>query len=296
MSSAPIQVVDSTAIDASGSLNIQDLLLDNPAFGTPAISRTNSNFSTASAGVATVDLRNLGSNRTLVLVNGRRYVSGVPGSSAVDLNTIPSQFIERVEIMTGGASSVYGSDAVAGVVNFVLKDDFEGVEFDGQYGESSEGDDESRQFNFTSGLSSSDGKGRAMFHLGYSDQGAVFSRDRDRSAVDQFSGIYFEDDPVANPGSIFDAVSPFLSSFPPQGRFSAGDETFTFNDANTLQNSFSTNGGDGVAANGFNRSGVRTIAIPTERYLFASNGSYELSDKHSFFMKVLTLQQQPFLN
>lgn len=111
MSSAPIQVVSGEAIDASGSLNIQDLLLENPAFGSPAISRTNSNFNTASAGVATVDLRNLGSNRTLVLVNGRRYVSGVPGSSAVDLNSIPSQFIERVEIMTGGASSVYGSDA-----------------------------------------------------------------------------------------------------------------------------------------------------------------------------------------
>jgi len=110
-------------------------------------------------------------------LDGRRYVSGVPGSSAVDLNTIPSQFIERVEIMTGGASSVYGSDAVAGVVNFVLKDDFEGVEFEGQYGESSEGDDESRQFSFTSGLTTGDGKGQAMFHLGYSDQGAVFSRD-----------------------------------------------------------------------------------------------------------------------
>ncbi|XQF91233.1 TonB-dependent receptor plug domain-containing protein [Pseudoalteromonas espejiana] len=217
MSSAPIQVVSGEAIDASGSLNIQNLLLENPAFGSPAISRTNSNFSTASAGVATVDLRNLGSNRTLVLVNGRRYVSGVPGSSAVDLNTIPSQFIERVEIMTGGASSVYGSDAVAGVVNFVLKDDFEGVEFEGQYGESSEGDDESRQFSFTSGLTTGDGKGQAMFHLGYSDQGAVFSRDRERSAVDQFSGIYFEADPAANPNSIFDAVNPFSHRFRRKG-------------------------------------------------------------------------------
>lgn len=283
MSSAPIQVVDSAAIDASGSLNIQNLLLDNPAFGSPAISRTNSNFNTASAGVATVDLRNLGSERTLVLVNGRRYVSGLPGSSAVDLNTIPSQFIERVEIMTGGASSVYGSDAVAGVVNFVLKDDFEGIEFEGQFGESKEGDDQSRQFSFTSGLTSSDGKGHAMFHLGYSDQGAVYSRDRDRSAVDQFSQIFFEDDPAANPNAIFDTVRPFFSSFPPQGRFDAGDTRFTFDQDNNLQNSFSTNGGDGVAANGFNRSGVRTIAIPTERYLFASNGSYELNDKHSFF-------------
>jgi len=285
MSSAPIQVIDGSAIDSSGSLNIQDLLLENPAFGSPAISRTNSNFSTASAGVATVDLRNLGSARTLVLVNGRRYVSGVPGSSAVDLNTIPSQFIERVEIMTGGASSVYGSDAVAGVVNFVLKDGYEGIEFEGQYGESKEGDDESRQFSFTSGLSSADGKGQAMFHLGYSDQGAVFSRDRKRSAVDQYSGIYFESDPSANPGAIFDAVSPFYSSFPPQGRFDAGDNRFTYDASNNLKNGFSTNGSDTVAADGFNRSGVRTIAIPTERYLFASNGSYELSDNHSFFFE-----------
>lgn len=282
MSSAPIQVVSGEAINASGSLNIQNLLLDNPAFGSPAISRTNSNFSTASAGVATVDLRNLGSNRTLVLVNGRRYASGVPGSTAVDLNTIPSQFIERVEIMTGGASSVYGSDAVAGVVNFVLKDDFEGIEFEGQYGESSEGDDQSRQFAFSSGLSSSDGKGQAMFHLGYSDQGSVYSRDRDRSAVDQLSGIYFEADPAANPNSIFGPVRPFFSSFPPQGRFDAGDTRFTFSPDNTLQDSFSTHG---VGANGFNRSGQRTIAIPTERYLFASNGSYELSEKHSFFFE-----------
>ncbi|MEI8617613.1 TonB-dependent receptor plug domain-containing protein [Pseudoalteromonas sp. B193] len=188
-------------------------------------------------------------------MNGRRYVSGVPGSSAVDLNTIPSQFIERVEIMTGGASSVYGSDAVAGVVNFVLKDDFEGIESKANMVNQAKAMMNHANLTLPQNHQAQMGKGHAMFHLGYSDQGAVFSRDRDRSAVDQFSGIFFEDDPVANPGSVFDAVSPFLSSFPPQGRFSAGDEAFTFNDANTLQNSFSTNGGDGVAANGFNRSG-----------------------------------------
>ncbi|NMR24657.1 TonB-dependent receptor [Pseudoalteromonas sp. NEC-BIFX-2020_015] len=285
MSSAPIQVVDSAAIDSSGSLNIQDLLLENPAFGSPAISRTNSNFNTSSAGVATVDLRNLGSERTLVLVNGRRYVSGVPGSSAVDLNSIPSQFIERVEIMTGGASSVYGSDAVAGVVNFVLKDDFEGIEFEGQFGESKEGDDQSRQFSFTSGLSSNDGRGNAMFHLGYSDQGAVFSRDRERSSVDQIAQIAFENRETGQASDIFEAVRPFFSSFPPQGRFDAGDSRFTYDPSNNLQNGFSTNGNDTIGPDGFNRNGVRTIAIPTERYLFASNGSYELSDKHSFFFE-----------
>src|SRR5687767_1205845 len=114
-SPSPLQVIGAQDIDATGAPNLQDILLKNPAFGTPGISRTNSNFSTASAGAATVDLRNLGTARTLVLVDGRRFVAGIPGTSAVDLNTIPAQFIERVEVLTGGASAVYGSDAVAGV-------------------------------------------------------------------------------------------------------------------------------------------------------------------------------------
>ncbi|WP_334015829.1 TonB-dependent receptor plug domain-containing protein [Alteromonas sp. S167] len=79
-SASPLQILDAGDIQAAGVANIQDLLLENPAFGSPAISRTNSNFSTASAGVSTIDLRSLGTARTLVLVNGRRFVSGVPGS------------------------------------------------------------------------------------------------------------------------------------------------------------------------------------------------------------------------
>jgi iron complex outermembrane recepter protein len=109
---SPLQIVSSEQIRQSGATNVQDILLENPAFGTPGISRTNSSFATQSAGVATVDLRNLGSDRTLVLVNGRRFVAGVPGSSTVDLNVIPTQFLERVDVLTGGASAVYGSDAV----------------------------------------------------------------------------------------------------------------------------------------------------------------------------------------
>src|SRR5512137_766262 len=131
---SPLQVIGAQDIDESGIVNIQDLLLKSPAFGTPGINRTNSNFSTSSAGVATVDLRNLGTSRTLVLVNGRRFVAGIPGESAVDLNTIPTQFIERVDVLTGGASAVYGSDAIAGVANLIYKKNFEGVEFDAQYG------------------------------------------------------------------------------------------------------------------------------------------------------------------
>ncbi|WP_315853287.1 TonB-dependent receptor domain-containing protein [Alteromonas oceanisediminis] len=280
-SASPLQILNAVDIDASGIANIQELLLDNPTFGTPAISRTNSNFNTASAGIATVDLRNLNTSRTLVLVDGRRSVAGQPGTSAVDLNTIPAQFIERVEILTGGASSVYGSDAVAGVVNLVLKDSFEGFNFEAQYGESAESDNQQTQLSMTTGGETASGKGNIMFHLGYTDQGAVYSRDRDRSDTDIFSEFIFSGDP----SDAFVARSPFFSSFPPQGRFDAGGTRYTFNQNNELQAGFSTNGNGQIGPDGFNRSAFRTIAIPTERYLIASKGDYELHENHSFFFE-----------
>lgn len=158
-SPAPLQIVDSQAIDDGGITNVQELLLENPVFGTPALSRTNSAFLTSGTGVATIDLRDLGSNRTLTLIDGRRVVASLAGSSTVDLNVIPVQFIERVDILTGGASSLYGSDAVAGVVNFVYKKDFEGIEANAQYGITEEGDDARYQANITIGTNVADGDG-----------------------------------------------------------------------------------------------------------------------------------------
>ncbi|HUQ10550.1 MAG TPA: TonB-dependent receptor plug domain-containing protein, partial [Steroidobacteraceae bacterium] len=184
-SPSPVQTISSEDIQATGILNTQDLLLKNPTFGTPTLSRTNSNFLTSGGGVSTVDLRNLGVDRTLTLVDGRRFVSGNPGSMAVDYNTIPAQFIERIDVLTGGASAVYGSDAVAGVVNIIYKKNFQGVAFDGQYGMSAENDNEETQFGITLGTNTEDGRGNIMAHVGYTKQGAVFSRDRERSAIDQ---------------------------------------------------------------------------------------------------------------
>jgi iron complex outermembrane receptor protein len=282
-SPSPLQVIGAIDIAASGVTNVQELLLKNPTFGTPAISRTNSNFSTASAGVATIDLRNLGTARTLVLVNGRRFVAGVPGASSVDMNTIPTEFIERVEILTGGASSTYGSDAVAGVVNIILKRNFSGVTLDASKGRSSKGDDTKDKFSLTFGANSEGGKGNVMGHVAYSKQGAVYSRDRDASAVDQFSeGAGFSGDPA----EFFTARRPFYSSFAPQGRFFVGSTNRTF-DASGNIIPFSTNGpaGDGVGATGFNRSEYRTIAIPTERFLLAGKGEYNLAENHSAFFE-----------
>ncbi|MCX7238812.1 MAG: TonB-dependent receptor [Burkholderiales bacterium] len=289
-SAAPIQVMNAADIAASGVANVQELLLKNPVFGTPSISRTNSNFANESSGVATIDLRNLGSDRTLVLVNGRRFVSGIPGSAAVDLNTIPTDFIERIEILTGGASSTYGSDAVAGVVNIILKRGFEGLMIDAQQGQSSRGDSTKQKVSVTTGANLAEGRGNIMAHFSASREGAVYSRDREASAVDQYT---MADAATGDPADLFTAQRPFYSSYAPQGRFfysPTGSQSSTKNytyDASGNPVAFSTNGpaGDGVGATGFNRSALRTIAIPTDRMLLALKGDLNLVDSHSLFFE-----------
>jgi len=280
---SPVSVISAQDIQQSGAGNIQDILLKNPAMGVPAITRTNSNFQTSSVGVATIDLLNLGRSRTLVLVDGRRFVAGIPGESAVDLNTIPTQFIERVDVLTGGASAVYGSDAVAGVVNIIYKKDFEGIQADYQYGWSAKDDNKETRIGLTVGVNSPDGKGNLMAYIGYDDQGAVFSRDRNFAAVDQLSQIYFTGDWA----DVFDARRPYYSSYAPQGRFftANGPAAGYTTDANGNLIPWSTNGTDTLAATGFNRSAYRTIAVPLERYLFATRGNYEFAENQSFFME-----------
>jgi outer membrane receptor protein involved in Fe transport len=272
---SPVQVISADSIQQSGVANIQDLLLENPAFGTPTISRTNSAFLTSGTGVATVDLRDLGSDRTLVLINGRRVVAGLPGSATVDLNVIPTQFIERVDVLTGGASAIYGSDAVAGIVNFIYKDDFEGLDADAQYGISQRGDDKQYQASVTLGTNFADDRGNIMTHIGYSNQKGVLSRDRHNTRTDDIDLFQLTGDP----DDYGESVEPFFSSFPLQGRFKAGGKTFTFSPTGELCDTFSTNGaGCGGVPNGFNRQAFRTIAVPVKRMLFATRAHYDLTD------------------
>jgi iron complex outermembrane recepter protein len=290
-SPSPVQVLTAEDIAKSGVTNIQELLLKNPTLGTPAISRTNSNFSTSSAGIAVVDLRNLGVDRTLVLVNGRRYVSGLPGQSAVDLNTIPTDFIERVEILTGGASALYGSDAVAGVVNIILKRSTEGLLLDASVGQSEKNDDKKQKFSLTFGTASADNKATLMAHFGYSKQGAVYSNRRAGNELDSASTGAFVTGELSD---VLSLTTPFFSSFAPQGRFfydtngaaAGGAANRTFDRSGNLI-AFSSNGpaGDGVGATGFNRQEFRTIALPTERFVFASKGEVAISDNLSAFIE-----------
>ncbi|WP_254504129.1 TonB-dependent receptor plug domain-containing protein [Duganella vulcania] len=278
-SPSPLQILSSADIAASGATNLQDLLQKNPTMGAPTLSRTNSNFVTSSAGVSTVNLRNLGDSRTLVLVNGRRFVSGVPGDTAVDLNTIPVDFIERVELLTGGASATYGSDAVAGVVNIILKRNFNGLMFDASTGRSSEGDDFKKKLALTFGTSSADGNSNVMGHFGYSKQGQVASRDRTRTAMDQISKL-------TKTGEASDAFIPVrgLSGFAPQGHFFHDTGDFTY-DRNGNIIPWDQNGTGGGTPTGFNRSAYRLIAVPTERFLLATTGNLYINDKVSAFFE-----------
>src|SRR5262245_139680 len=187
---APLVTVDDAAIARSGLTSIGDVLQRLPVSG----GGLNAKFNTSGnvgfppdgggigAGAATADLRHLGPKRTLVLVDGIRWVnessaSGV--SAATDLNTIPTSIIDHVEVLQDGASAIYGSDAIAGVINIITKKQFEGIELSGYAGGFDEGDGNSQQWQISAGTTSD--TTRAFFSLSYMDQTAVSSGDREIS-------------------------------------------------------------------------------------------------------------------
>ena len=157
---APVIAIDAEALTQAGTPDVVDVLRDIPALSTSTTAEASIDGVFAEAvGQSILNLRGLGANRTLVLVNGRRHVSGVAGEQAVDINSIPTALIERVETLTGGASSLYGADAVTGVVNFVLRDDFEGIQANVQSGISSRGDSFRINADLTWGVNFADGRG-----------------------------------------------------------------------------------------------------------------------------------------
>lgn len=160
----PVAVLGSAQIQQSGLSNLLDVLTQLPAMGLGA-GLSNSQFEN-DAGATFANLRSLGTARTLVLINGRRRVAGSSDSAAIDLSTIPPSLVERVELITGGASAVYGADAVSGVINVILKKDFTGLELSGQGGFSEHGG--AGTFAATLAGGSSFAEGRGSFSIGAS--------------------------------------------------------------------------------------------------------------------------------
>jgi iron complex outermembrane receptor protein len=211
---SPVTQLTSKDIATQGVTRVEDLVTQLPQ----AFASQNATVSNGATGAATVDLRHLGSARTLVLIDGRRMPYGSIFSSASDLNLVPTAMVERVEVLTGGSSAVYGSDAVAGVVNFIMKKDFEGVQIDAQYsfyqhhnsfsGPGSPGlrdviaanaslnvipstfalpdsnvtDGYGREGSILVGVGTDDRRGNITLYAGYRDNGEVLQANRDYSA------------------------------------------------------------------------------------------------------------------
>lgn len=180
---SPIVTVGQDTFENRAAVGVEDALNDLPQFTPAGSASLSSSAGTAftganeAPGAATLDLRGLGANRTLVLVNGRR-AQPVNAQLIVDVNTIPSAAIRNVEVITGGAAAVYGADAIAGVVNFILRDDFEGLELNAQAGISEQGDAETYQASGLIGANFADGRGNAMVGISYSNRQPAYQRNR----------------------------------------------------------------------------------------------------------------------
>jgi outer membrane receptor protein involved in Fe transport len=237
-SSSPIITVSTEQLENTSNVGIEATLNNMPQFvaGETQYDTGNTQPSAfATPGIASLNLRGLGINRNLVLINGRR---AQPANAllVVDINTIPSAAVERVETITGGASAVYGADALAGVINFVLKDDFEGVSLDFQTGESFEGDGAESKFSALIGMNAAEGRGNVMFGVDWTKRSAVLQRDRDWRAAGWFdpqsiSGGFLQS-PGYRAGANVDARFPSVQLNPPSQAavdavFSQYDPTYT---------------------------------------------------------------------
>ncbi|PXF63672.1 TonB-dependent receptor domain-containing protein [Kangiella spongicola] len=294
----PVQVLTREDLDRTGLKTVGDILQRLPAAGSALNTRFNSsgNFGFPpdgggiGAGAAEVALRHLDSKRTLVLVDGVRWVNGSSASgvsNSVDLNTIPISIVDRIEVLEDGASSIYGSDAIAGVVNIITRKDFDGMEFNAYGGAYDEGDGETGQFDLAFGATGD--KHRVFFSISHYDQQEVNSWARELSAV-----------PVPGTGVTRG------SSGTPQGRFIfLGQDnnmdgepdvySLTVNDGVTGVPTYDPNNPGGpnddfhafTNADRFNFAAYNLYVTPSQRTSIFGQADYQLTDNVNFYAKAL---------
>ena len=177
-SSEPVIVLEREQLERSGLMSVGDILQDLTVHG----AALNTTVNNGGDGTTRIDLRNLGPQRTLVLVDGRRWIPGIDGS--VDLNSIALAVVERIEVLKDGASALYGSDAIAGVVNITTRKDFDGIEARAYYGESGHGDGRVQSYDASFGAAGE--RTRVSASLSYLKQAETMAGDREISAVPVF--------------------------------------------------------------------------------------------------------------
>lgn len=271
VANSPVATVDAVVFERTGSVNTEDLLNSLPQT-VPGLDSTSNN---PGNGTATIDLRGLGANRTLVLVNGRR-TQPTGSAGVVDINTISPALIENVEVLTGGASSVYGADAVSGVVNFILKDDFEGVEANVGYQSTDRGDAGLFDVNVTVGANFDNGRGNATASIGYTDRDAVFQGDRDFSNIALFDDGNGGLEPGGSSG--VPGTSIFAGGL---GTFSPDSFGIVFEPDGTAR-PFVTSG---QVNDFYNYAPPNFLRLPQERYTLATQGNYEINEHFEVFVE-----------
>lgn len=293
---SPVVTISNELLQQAGTVQIDTVLNQLPQL-VPSLTTTSNNPSASGgAGQALIDLRGLGVTRTLVLLDGTRLTPSYT-SGQIDLNTIPASLIENIEILTGGASSVYGSDAIAGVVNIRLKKKFEGVQFDAQYGETAESDGSQTAADLTLGGNFANDRGNMVLALSYDERGKILQGDRD------FSQVAFGPDLLAQgsgtiPEGRYDRT---LVNLPTQAAVDAlyGSAAYGSNAPGSVSNGanmgFNTDGtvfdisgtenyrgeqfvGFNPTSFNYNFAPVNYLQLPLTRRQLAGFGSYELGD------------------
>ncbi len=291
---APLAVLDKADLDAAGVASIGQILQNLPSQS----NAINVQFNNGGDGSTRVSLRGLGAGRTLVLVNGRRHVAGGTGADAsVDLNAIPTAVIERVEVLKDGASAVYGSDAIGGVVNIITRSNFEGSEASVYTGITGDGHGQVLDISAVTGINSE--RGNVVFAVGYTDQQPINAGVRDYSSTDKIynwtTGAvqdggstsvpqgYFSpaSRPNATPGNaLWDSVLASVAD-PTAPLIKAGGGT----DPTTGWRAFDGTRNADAGGDLYNYQPENYLVTPQKRYSVFSTGSYKLHEQARAFFE-----------
>lgn len=271
----PILTITRADIEKQGFASVADILQNVPAVGTPPISRASPLSAGEAVGGQYISLRNLGAARTLILVNGRRLTSTTTGIQ--DLSSIPAAAVERIEVLKDSASTIYGSDAIAGVVNIVTRSSFDGMRASGYYGQYDEGDGETEVYDFVTGHSSD--RGSLMMAIEYRKENKVRASDRAFSAFP--NGQFYPNlgwTPVSRWGGFVTTAATPVPGLPTGTRvvLRPGGDPSNINDF-VRQDQTAPNG---QVSNTNEQTDLRTPL--TSRQIFV-NGSYDLTDSIRFF-------------
>ncbi|MEM8683298.1 MAG: TonB-dependent receptor [Pseudomonadota bacterium] len=283
----PLVQIDNEVIVDAGLGSLAEILIDEIPSLYESTSNTNSQSSVSQTGLSTVNLRRLGSNRTLTLIDGRRVVPSSFGGTAVSLSTIPASIIDSVEIITGGSSAAYGSDAIAGVVNIITEKDKTGFGIETRGGATSEGGGEEYTIDVDFGTHFAQDRGYFFIGATYQEEQGIDHLDRDRARLEANYG--YDDDlmcntfQTANGDECARDITPAdwrdRSDGTPGGVFSEGDGNFWYNE-NGLQTDFEEER-DGYFSRVFD-----VIKIPNETTAVAAKVDFEFTETTRGYVQV----------